>query len=81
MRETKKNIYIENKNISYLANAYIKRKKWFYCITMLEYCIHYNQIARDKPKNRAIYYNYLGLCYQMIKMNKIAEKYYSKAKL
>nr|YP_010196701.1 hypothetical protein LKZ11_pgp178 [Gracilaria cliftonii]UAD84505.1 hypothetical protein [Gracilaria cliftonii] len=82
--ETLKNIYnaknekqISNKNILYVANTYMNRKKWLDCITMLEFYI--NQINIDEVKVIAKYYNHIGLCYESTYIYKIAQQYYLKA--
>nr|YP_009500348.1 hypothetical protein [Gracilariopsis heteroclada]AXE43510.1 hypothetical protein [Gracilariopsis heteroclada] len=58
-----------------LAKVYIKRKQWLYCTTMLEFYIDQTQ----SNQHIAEYYNYLGLCYQYIKLYEIAKSYYLKA--
>nr|YP_009731998.1 hypothetical protein [Gracilaria edulis]QHS70568.1 hypothetical protein [Gracilaria edulis]UAD85524.1 hypothetical protein [Gracilaria edulis] len=77
IKKPKDTIYIEHQNIIYIINTYIKRKKWLYCITMLEFYI--NQSSIDEDKILANYYNYIGLCYQLMDIDKIAKKYYLKA--
>nr|YP_009237894.1 photosystem I assembly protein Ycf37 [Gracilariopsis lemaneiformis]YP_009294705.1 hypothetical protein Gch_106 [Gracilariopsis chorda]AJO68351.1 hypothetical protein [Gracilariopsis lemaneiformis]AML79950.1 photosystem I assembly protein Ycf37 [Gracilariopsis lemaneiformis]AOM66965.1 hypothetical protein Gch_106 [Gracilariopsis chorda]UAD88773.1 hypothetical protein [Gracilariopsis chorda] len=61
--------------ISNLVKVYIKRKKWLDCTTMLEF--HINQ--KQNSQSIAEYYNYLGLCYQYVKLYEIAKSYYLQA--
>nr|YP_009511185.1 hypothetical protein [Gracilariopsis longissima]AXI97062.1 hypothetical protein [Gracilariopsis longissima]UAD88978.1 hypothetical protein [Gracilariopsis longissima] len=58
-----------------LARVYIKRKKWLYCMTMLEFYINQTQNSRYIAQ----YYNCIGLCYQYIKSYEIAKTYYLRA--
>lgn len=73
----KDKISLGNDYILYITRLYMKRKKWLYCITMLEFYI--NQIKIHETEITGEYYNCIGSCYQAIKMYKIAKKYYLKA--
>nr|YP_009510980.1 hypothetical protein [Hydropuntia rangiferina]AXI96653.1 hypothetical protein [Hydropuntia rangiferina]UAD87336.1 hypothetical protein [Hydropuntia rangiferina] len=77
IKKLENKIYIEYKDIIYIINTYIKRKKWLHCIAMLEFYLNQSSISENKIL--ANYYNYIGLCYQLIDMYKIAKKYYLKA--
>nr|YP_009510572.1 hypothetical protein [Gracilaria ferox]AXI96245.1 hypothetical protein [Gracilaria ferox] len=77
VEKTKDIINIENKHIVYIAKIYINRKKWLDCITLLE--SYMKKIKINEQTILIQYYNYIGLCYQSIKMYKIAKKYYLQA--
>nr|YP_010198540.1 hypothetical protein LK037_pgp149 [Gracilaria pacifica]UAD86956.1 hypothetical protein [Gracilaria pacifica] len=77
MNIKKSTIYINNKNVLYLAKIYIHRKQWLDCITMIEF--YMTQIVINETTTIVQYYNYIALCYQSINMYTIAKKYYLKA--
>nr|YP_009019518.1 hypothetical protein [Gracilaria salicornia]AHH24486.1 hypothetical protein [Gracilaria salicornia]UAD87538.1 hypothetical protein [Gracilaria salicornia] len=77
IQETKNIMCIDNTYILYIANIYIKRKKWLDCIAMLEF--YMTKVRVNEAKMLAQYYNYIGLCYQNTNIYKIAQKYYLKA--
>ena len=67
----KKNINdIDTNYILTLFRYYVKRKKWLYCILMLE---------SYKNLDRLGCYNLLGICYQKIDSYAIAKYYYLMA--
>nr|UAD87131.1 hypothetical protein [Gracilaria pacifica] len=73
----KSTMYINNKNVLYIAKIYIHRKQWLDCITMIEF--YMIQIVINETTTIVQYYNYIALCYQSIKIYTIAKKYYLKA--
>nr|YP_010196291.1 hypothetical protein LKZ37_pgp177 [Gracilaria cearensis]UAD83688.1 hypothetical protein [Gracilaria cearensis] len=77
IEETTNIMCIDNKNILYVANIYINRKKWLDCITILEFYMQQTRI--NEPIILGQYYNYIGLCYQSVNIYKIATQYYLKA--
>nr|YP_010198716.1 hypothetical protein LK101_pgp176 [Gracilaria tikvahiae]UAD87949.1 hypothetical protein [Gracilaria tikvahiae] len=77
IEETTNIISMENKDILYVANIYVNRKKWLDCITILEF--YMKQIRINELIFLVQYYNCIGLCYQSVNIYKIAAKYYLKA--
>nr|YP_010198919.1 hypothetical protein LK147_pgp172 [Hydropuntia urvillei]UAD88368.1 hypothetical protein [Hydropuntia urvillei] len=73
----KNKIHVKNEYILYVTKTYISRKKWLHCITMLDF--YTEQCKTDDNTIIANYYNYIGLCYQCVHLDKIAKKYYLKA--
>lgn len=61
------------KNINNVITAYVKQKKWFSCISFLEFCSIY------KVLDLYIIYKSLAYCYQKTNYYYIALYYYNKA--
>nr|YP_009296055.1 hypothetical protein Schiz_107 [Schizymenia dubyi]AOM64990.1 hypothetical protein Schiz_107 [Schizymenia dubyi] len=56
-----------------IIKTYINIKRWLSCILMLEFFIE------QKANNIEEYYKYLGLCYENIEVNSLAQQYYQRA--
>nr|YP_009391345.1 hypothetical protein [Platysiphonia delicata]ARW59489.1 hypothetical protein [Platysiphonia delicata] len=66
-------LWKSNKDYESLIGLYTKRKKWFFCIAIIEYLI------ATSSNDKIVLFNCLANCYKSLSYNNIAEFYYLRA--